>query len=102
MTNHIVYAGISTPYGHNKYRVSDPLPWGDAIDRWHKLDNERIAATYPGSPCRLLVAGTPVKFFVVRSESDPEWPGVAGVKFHILARIEPVARCATSNYVVVR
>lgn len=93
--NHIVYAVISTPGGHKKYRVSDPLPWGEAIDHWHYLDNERIAATYPDSPYRLLVAGTPIQFFAVRSESDPEWPGVAGVKFHILVR-------AFEAYAVVR
>lgn len=83
---HIVYATIKTAIGHKSYRVSDPLPWGEAQDRWNDLDNERIAANYPDGIAQegVLVAGTRVEFFSVRAENDPAWGCVPDIKYHVL------------------
>jgi len=51
-----LHAVFATDYAHKTYRVSDPLPWGDAQDVWANLNDLRLDGRVPQ-----------VKFYEVRS-----------------------------------
>lgn len=51
-----LHAVFATTPDHKTFRVSDPLPWGQAHDEWEKLDDARRAGRLPQT-----------KFFEVRS-----------------------------------
>jgi hypothetical protein len=74
---HIVYAVVKT-YTHTfKYRVSEPLSWNGAQERWDELDDPR----WHGEDVR--VCGVPAIGFSVRSADDPNWPR-SGTLCHVL------------------
>lgn len=68
---HMVYVVAEWPSGPQKYRLSDPMEWGFAQDLWSifadtLFDGEVLTAAYQ-----------PVRYFAVRSATDPEWPSNA-------------------------
>lgn len=72
---HIVYAVVDR--GHT-VRVSDPFAnWHDCVNRWAQLDRERrldFTFKVAGTDSGVTAARMPVRFFAVRSTSDPDWP----------------------------
>jgi hypothetical protein len=51
---------------NERVRISEDLSWNAAQYQWRKLDDERVAGHFPH-----------VKFFAVRSTSDPQWSDAA-------------------------
>jgi hypothetical protein len=70
---HIVYAVTSSD--RTKVRVSEPLPWTEAVDEFTRLDDLRRAGKLPQTA-----------FFAVRSADDPEWPALSGLQTTIYTR----------------
>lgn len=56
---HAVYATLAD---HSKVRVSDPAGWNAAQYEWSRLEEARRARRFPD-----------VRYFCVRSTSDPAW-----------------------------
>lgn len=77
--SNIVYAVVDRPGRISvepiKVRVSEPLDWSEAQDRWADLDAIRRALLRV--PAGLTAARMPVRFFCVRVADDPEWPADA-------------------------
>ena len=84
---HIVYAvaELSTDFGGIlvRQRVSRPMGWSEAQDRFQALTGERVM--HPAVKLR----HTPIRYFAVRGEDDPTWPSIAR------ANIRP--RCAKTG-----
>lgn len=77
---HAVFAVLETVHGPHKVRVSDALDWPDAIDAHNALHmDDRNRWVRPVTNPGFSVYGRAVRYFAVRSITDPDWPGIRPV-----------------------
>lgn len=72
---HVVYA---VDENLTKYRISEPMPWGAATQRWTNQDKRvrakhKLRVTLPDTEG----ASAAVRYLAVRSADDPGWPAHA-------------------------
>lgn len=71
---HVVYAVAGLR--KRKVRVSGPMAWDAAIDRWYQLDDARphLVGAVADTPRVSIPKFGRVHYFAVRSADDPQWP----------------------------
>jgi hypothetical protein len=80
---HAVYAVLDTIHGPHPVRLSEYLSYGEAVDRHEALYGR--SAHYPYGYARPVcdpgytVYGRRVRWFAVRSVTDPNWPACGPV-----------------------